>query len=328
MFEELTGKVLLIHHWDTDGICSAKLLLEKLKDKDITNITPTLGNYYLTEKELEKYTKYDFVIVADMNLPEENILRLSENAKVMIFDHHLGKEIKTVFHHNPVIKGEDPDKYPSASWIVNDYLGNDINLFALLGIVGDHEQKIKNNPEFSKKIDEFCKENNLSFDDLHKMAYLLDTNYKIGDKSSVEKAPHMLLNIEKADEILNNKTWNKNYENLENEMNKILNTPGEEINDIIFHKISTPYNIISTITRKIAWNSGKNTLVVNTGFFEDKDQIYMRSKKNAEPIIKKGKELGLKCGGKKEVLGAIVPKDKTNMFIEEIMLFLENKMEE
>ena len=50
----------------------------------------------------------------------------------------------------------------------------------------------------------------------------------------------------------------------------------------------------------------------------------MRSKKNVEPIINKGKELGFKCGGKKEVLGAIIPKDKTNMFIEEIMLFLEN----
>ena len=111
-------------------------------------------------------------------------------------------------------------------------------------------------------------------------------------------------------------------------MNKILEAPGEQINDLIFKKINTPYNIISTITRKVSWSTGKNTLVINTGFFDDKDQIYMRSKKNAEPIIKRGKELGFKCGGKKEVLGAVVPKDKTNMFIEEIMLFLENKIEE
>ena len=67
--------------------------------------------------------------------------------------------------------------------------------------------------------------------------------------------------------------------------------------------------------------------MLNTGFFDDKDQIYMRSKKDAAPIIKRGKELGLKCGGKKEVLGAIVPKEKTESFIEEIMNFL-NKMEE
>jgi len=328
MFEKLKGKGLLIHHWDTDGICSAKLLLEKLKDKNLDNVTPQLGNYFLTDEELEKYAKYDFIIVADMSLPEENILKLAENAEIIIFDHHLGKEIKQVFHHNPVIKGENPDKYPSASWIVNDYLKNPINLFAILGIIGDHEQKIKNNQEFNQIIQEFCQKNNLTFEELHKMAYLIDTNYKIGDKKAVEEAPHTLLKIQKPNEILNNKTWNQNQKNLDNEMNKILNSPGEEINDLIFKKIETQYNIISTITRKVAWNTGKNTLVINTGFFKDKDQIYMRSKKNAEPIIKKGKQLGFKCGGKKEVLGAIVPKNKTNMFIEEIMLFLNNKMEE
>jgi len=328
MFEELKGKGLLIHHWDTDGICSAMLLLEKLKDKDMANVTPILGNYFLTDEELKSYSKYDFVIIADMSLPEDNVLKLAENAKVMIFDHHLGKVIDQVFHHNPIIKGKNPDLYPSASWIVNDFLGNDTNIFALLGVIGDHEQKIKNNKIFNDKINEFCQENNLTFEDLHKMVYLIDTNYKIGDKNSVEKAPHALLGITNGEEILKNNTWNKNLENLDNEMNKILDAPAEKIDDLIFKKINTPYNIISTITRKVAWDTGKNTLVINTGFFDDKDQIYMRSKKNAEPMIKRGKELGFKCGGKKEVLGAIVPKDKTNMFIEEIILFLENKMEE
>ena len=40
MLEDLNGKGLLIHHWDTDGICSAKLLLEHLSGKDIVNKTP------------------------------------------------------------------------------------------------------------------------------------------------------------------------------------------------------------------------------------------------------------------------------------------------
>jgi len=323
MFDKLKGKGLLIHHWDTDGICSAKLILEKLKGKDIKNVTPTLGNYFLTEEELKKYTKYDFVIIADMSLPEENVLKLAENAEVMIFDHHLGKVIDQVFHHNPIIKGEDPDKYPSASWIVNDYLGNDINLFSLLGIIGDHEEKIKNNEEFNNKINDFCKKNNLTFEDLHKMVYLIDSNYKIGDKKAVEKAPYKLLEIKDIEDILKNKNWNENLNNLDKEMTKILNQKGEEIDGIILKKINTSYNIISTITRKISWDSGRNTLVVNTGYFDDKDQIYMRSKKNAEPMIKRGKNLGLKCGGKKEVLGAIVPKDMTDSFVNELLDYLK-----
>ena len=322
MLEELKGKGLLIHHWDADGICSARLLLERLSARDVVNKTPELGNYYLTKKELDQYSKYDFIIVADMSLPEDDILTLAKNAKIMIFDHHLGPEIKQVFHHNPVIKGENPEKYPSASWIVNDFLGNAVNLFSLLGVIGDHEQKIKNNQLFNKIINNFCEKNNLNFDDMLKMVYLLDSNYKLGDKEAVEKALHLLLGYSSANDILNNTEWNENLTKLNEEITKQLGKPVEEINGTILKKINTPYNIISTITRKVAWGSGKNTLVINTGFFEDMDQVYMRGKKDAKPMIKRGKDLGFKCGGKKEVLGAIVPKDKTDSFVEEIIEFL------
>lgn len=325
MLAELQGKGLLIHHWDTDGICSVRLLLKHLSDKDIVNKTPELGNYFLTENELNEYSVYDFVIVADMALPKDNILKLAKNAKVLIFDHHLGQEIKEVFHQNPVIKGENPDEYPSTSWIINRYLGNPENLFALLGVVGDHEQKIKNNQLIYTTITNFCNKNNLTFDDMLKMVYLMDSNYKIGDKKAVEKAPHLLLNYTSANEILENNQWNKNLTKLNEEITKQLEQASDEINGTILKKINTSYNIISTITRKVAWESGKNTLVINTGFFEDMDQVYVRSNKSAEPMIKRGKDLGFKCGGKKEVLGAIVPKDKTDSFVEEIIEFLTKK---
>ena len=323
MLRELKGKGLLIHHWDTDGICSARLLLEHLSDKKLDNKTPGIGNYYLTDDELDRYSKYDFIIIADMNFPEANILRLAENARVIIFDHHLGKVIEQVFHHNPVIKGENSDKHPSASWIINDFLGNKVNLFALLGIVGDYEQKIKNNKEFYKKITDFCNANNLNFDDILKMVYLLDSNYKLGDKTAVEEAPCLLIENGTPDFILKNQKWNENFNKLNQEMEKQLNMPENEIDGIILKKINTPYNIISTLTRKVAWDSGKNTVVINTGFFDNMNQIYVRSKKNAEPIIMRGKNLGFKCGGKKEVLGAIVPKDKTDSFVQEILDFLK-----
>ena len=323
ILENLQGKGLIIHHWDTDGICSARLLLKHLHDKNIDNKTPELGNYYLTKEEQKNYSNYDYIIIADMSFPEDNILKLAKKSKILIFDHHLGKEIKQVFHHNPIIKGENPDKHPSASWIINSFLNNPINIYAILGIIGDHEQKIKNNTFFFKKITDFCKENNLTFDDLLKMVYLLDTNYKIGDKKAVEEAPRKLLTINSPDDILNNKKWNENLEKLNKEIQKILDQPHEEIKDVIFKKINTPYNIISTITRRIAWETGKNTLVINTGFFPKEDQVYMRCKKNAEPMIQRGKQLGFKCGGKKEVLGAIVPKEKTDDFVVELIDFLK-----
>ena len=323
MLQELNGKGLLIHHWDTDGICSAQLLLKHLHNKTIDNTTPHLGNYYLTPEELTTYQHYDYIIIADMSLPEQNIRTLAQTAKIMIFDHHLGKPIPQIFHHNPIIKGQNPDHYPSASWIVNDYLKQPPNLYALLGIIGDHEQKIKQNTTINQLITTYCTQHNLTFNDLLQMVYLIDSNYKIGDKNAVEQAPHTLLTYTTPQQILTNTTWKNNTTKLQQEIQTILQQPHEEHNHTIIKKINTTYNIISTITRQIAWNTGKNTIVINEGFFPDKDQLYVRSKKNIEPMIQKGKNQGLKCGGKKEVLGAILPKQQTNQFLQEIITFIQ-----
>jgi hypothetical protein len=316
------GNGLLIHHWDADGICSAALLMKRLGGRITANKTPQLGNYFLTEGELDACSHYDFVVITDMNLPEEQIDQIAGESRVLIFDHHLGVENIKAFHHNPVIKGESPDLYPSASWVVNEYLENPVNLHALLGVVGDHEQKIQNNPKFRGIIEGFCETCGLSFDDLLKMVYLLDGCYKTGDKDGVEKAPHILLENESAAAILENGRWNNKYENIEKEIAMHLAAPADEVGDVQVKRIHTQCNIISAVTRKAAWGSGKPTVVINTGFFSDSDQLYLRGGKNAEPMIRRGKELGLKCGGKKEVLGAIVPKALTKSFLKEILDYL------
>jgi len=321
MLEELQGSGVLIHHWDTDGICAARLLLEKLT-KNVVNKTPVLGNYFLTEEELTEYSTYDFVIVVDLALPEENILRLAKHAKVLIFDHHLQQPIQGVFHHNPIAKEEDPQLYPSASWIVNEFLGNPVNVFALLGIVGDYEKRIQTNKAFYSKITDFCTREHFTFDELLMMVYLLDSSYKIGDRKAVEEAPHLLLEYTDARRILQNVRWKNNLLLLENEIAKFVNAPDEEKQGVLLKRIHTKFNIISTVTRKIAWNSGKDTVMVNTGFFKDYDQVYVRSSKDLQLLIQQGKMLGYRCGGKTEVLGAVLPKEKTESFVHEIFRFL------
>ncbi len=321
MLDDLVGNGLILHHWDTDGICSARLLLEHLSDKDLINRTPVLGNYYLTQRELEDYGNFDFIIIADMSLPRQDILTLAEKAKIGIFDHHLGEEIKEVFHYNPVITGEDPNRYPSASWIINTYLENEPNLFAFLGVVGDHEKRIHDNPVFSSLLTDFCKENELGFDDLLTMVQLLDSNYKIGDKKGVENAPQHLLVNGNPQDIFDNKKWQKNLTDLTAEVEKQLQDVPEEIHNIFLKRMHTPYNIISTVTRRIFWETGKTTVVINTGFFKECDQFYVRSNKPLEKLIEKGKMLGFKCGGKREVFGAIVPRNKTENFMAQVIEF-------
>lgn len=322
MFEELHGSGLLIHHWDTDGICSARLLMERLSSKTMVNTTPVLGNYFLTEEEFNAFSSYEFIILADMALPEDNIHRLAKHAKVLIFDHHLQQPIPGVFHYNPIGAGERPELHPSASWIVNEYLGNPVNIFAFLGIIGDHEQRIQTNNEFYPKITRFCQDQGYTFDELLQMVYLLDSNYKVGDRKAVEDAPHLLLQYEDARRILQNVRWKNNLQLLDSEISTYVASPGEERQGVLMKWMHTNYNIISTVTRKIFWTTGKDTIVVNTGFFKDNDQIYVRSRTNLQPLIQQGKNLGYRCGGKTEVLGAVVPKEKTASFIQEIFRFL------
>jgi hypothetical protein len=260
--------------------------------------------------------------VVDMALPEDNILRLAKHAKVMIFDHHLQQPIPEIFHNNPIGRGKDPQMYPSASWIVNEYIGNEVNLFSLLGIVGDHEKRIQTNKTFYNLITDFCSKEQVTFDDLLTMVYLVDSSYKVGDRKAVEETPHLLLQYVDGQRIMQNVRWQNNLRLLEKEIEKSIGEPIEEKEHILLKRIHTKYNIISTVTRKISWNTGKDTIVVNTGFFNDRDQIYVRSGKNLQPLINQGKMLGYRCGGKKEVLGAVVPKEKTEVFVQEILHYL------
>ena len=322
MFDELHGRGLIIHHWDADGICSARLLLEHMR-REVDNRTPRIGSYHLTEEELEESSTYDLVIVVDMALPEGEILRLAEDAEVVIFDHHLQPEIGAVAHHNPVIRGASPEEYPSASWVVNECLGNEVNLYALLGVVGDREDRIRENEVFWSIISDYCGENGLEFGEMLRMAHLLDSNYKLGDRGAVEEAPRLLLGCSGPEDILGNPEWNENLRILAEEIQRQLDAPSEEVRGVVVKRMDTGYNVISTITRRLAWEGGRDTVVVNTGLFEDADQVYARSRgRDMGPIIRRGRALGFRAGGKEDVLGAVVPKEKTEAFLKEIIDFL------
>lgn len=316
------GRTLLVHHWDTDGICSARLLLEELRGVSAENRTPRIGNYFLTEEELVDFSGYDTIIIADMALPVEDVLRLAEGSEVTIFDHHIQPPIESVNQHNPIAMGAKPDDYPSASWVVSEFLGREIDLYTLLGMVGDREHRIKENERFWPIISEFCLENGMVFDDMLRMVELLDSNYKTGDKRAVEMAPQ-LLESDGPSDILENKEWNRNVELLEEEMERLMNLPSEDISGVTVKRISTQYNIISALTRKIAWESSRSVIVVNGGFFEDSDQLYGRSPdRDMRALIERAVGLGFKAGGKKDVMGAIVPKEETEGLLKEVLEYL------
>jgi single-stranded DNA-specific DHH superfamily exonuclease len=323
MLEGLRGEVALVHHWDTDGICSAAMLLKELKNVNISNWTPILGAFYLTTEQIDYLGAFNNVIIVDMALPPMNVLALSKHASVTVIDHHFQSQIKTIHHFNPVASGASPEDYPSCTWVIREYLGQSVSLLTVLGLVGDLGSKINSSPEFLCIVEEYCTEYNTSYEELLRMVQLIDSNYNVGDRKGVHDAPWKLLEASPVD-ILNNKEWLRNKEKFDEKVEEILSEHPEEVEGVLFRKLDTSYNVISTITRRIEWGYGRNTVVVNTGFFIDRDQVYARSESlDMRPMVSRAKELGFNAGGKKDVMGAIIPKKSIDKFLREVISYLK-----
>ncbi|MCD6331211.1 MAG: single-stranded DNA-specific exonuclease, partial [Thermoplasmata archaeon] len=259
---------------------------------------------------------YEKIYIVDLALHENSLKRLAEIAKIKVFDHHLTKKLNGIEHINPIIEGSNEEDFPSASWVVGSYL-NQKNLLAFLGVVGDWEERIKNT-RFYSKLEKFMEENELSFEEMHDMVKLIDANYKAGDKKEVEKAPKLLANAENKKEfIISNKKWKENKKKVEEEIKKALEVEEEIIDGILVKRIRSKCNIISTIAREL-WKKNDYVIVINDGFFEKDSQVYVRGN-NVYHLIDLAKSKGYVAGGKKNVVGAIVPKEECEKFIEIIL---------
>jgi len=303
---------LILHHWDTDGICSAALLY----NEESKNMTPIIGNYFLTDDEIERISQFDEIYIADLALHEDSLKKLVEVARVKVFDHHLTKKIDGVEYINPIMNGKEEEEYPSASWIVGEFLEKE-NILSFLGAVGDWEERIKQT-KFYSKLQKFMKKEGISFKEMLEMVSLLDSNYKMGNKKEVEKAVSMLWKADDiANFILNNRKWRENKRKIEEEIIKAIDEEEIIIRGIRIKEIDCPYNIISTVARRL-WNGKEYVIVVNKGYFEKECQVYVRGE-NVAHLIKMAHQLGYIAGGKKNVMGAIVPKQECNEFIEKIL---------
>ncbi|MBU4201548.1 MAG: hypothetical protein L6243_01910 [Candidatus Altiarchaeales archaeon] len=312
------SKGLIVHHWDTDGICSAGMLLSELKGKEVDNISPGIGNYYLTKGEIEiiKDRGYEFIAIVDVCIPKENILKLknSVNSKIFIFDHHLQENIKEVEHMNPVSEGKSQESFPSTSWVLSQWVG--VNLLAILGAVGDKEGWIKENELIYPEIEKFMGAHSVDFKQLLRMVKLIDSSHKVMDKEGVESAVRFVTeNRNSPEKILGHQPWHQNSKRIRTEIDRQMSNEIIEDGNVLLLNILTPLNIISTITRKLAWkNPQKMVVVVNRGFFWNRNQIYVRGIK-AQRLIKIARERGYSAGGKRGVAGVVLPNTKTDDFL-------------
>ena len=283
-----------------------------------------MGTFYLLPEHIEMAQGYDHVVVCDMALPADNIRAIAEKTRVTVIDHHHQDPIEEIEHINPVAYGASGDEYPSNTWVIKEKLELPLSLKIILGYVGDREQKIKNNPPFWDRTREYLEEKGITFDDLLELVYRIDSSYKVGEREAVMQAPQQLRTYETMEEILANKEWAENLRKLEEKLEKVLSEPPDVVDGVQIKRLDTPYAIISQVTRKLAWGTGKDTVVVNTGFFSDQDQLYSRSNiVDMHRLIERAKKYGYNAGGKKDVIGAIIPKSDTERFLAETIEYIK-----
>ncbi|WP_087036131.1 DHH family phosphoesterase [Thermococcus litoralis] len=296
---------LIVHHWDTDGIASAALLIKALGLEEFDNLSPPIGEFRFDERIRKAIEKAERVYVLDLNLPQEveNI-----DKEIIFIDHHIQPRIKNprVKQINPALDGKEA---PSASFVVSEYFDM-WNAWSALGVVGDIGEKAFNMP----KVVELLDREGLTREEALRIVELIDSNYIAMDREGVEKAVKVLLE-NPVRELLNYEPWIKKAEAIKEAIQNALSN-AEVKEGIAFITFESPFNIISKVARKAVWELNyKGAIVVNRNF-HGKGQVYFRissemtEKINMGEIISKLKEKGFNAGGKREVLGCVCERNK------------------
>ncbi|WP_048064207.1 single-stranded-DNA-specific exonuclease RecJ [Archaeoglobus fulgidus] len=301
---------LIIHHWDTDGITSAALLIKALELDEFRNMSPPIGEFRFDDRIRKAIEHAERVYILDLNLPYD--VEGIEKETVFI-DHHIQPKIKNprVRQINPSLEGKES---PSASFVVSEYF--DVwNTWTALGAVGDVGEKAFKIP----KVVELLNKEGLAREEVLKVIELIDSNYIAMDRKGVEQAVKVVLENSEKD-LLTHKPWIKRAKAVGDAIQDALSNV--EVRDgIAYITFESPFNIISKVARKAVWELGYDGALAVNGNFHKKAQVYFRvspdiaEKVNMHKIISKLREKDFNAGGKKEVLGCVCERDR----VEEVL---------
>ena len=320
-------RVLIIHHWDTDGICSASLLKDVLSSATVVNRTPEIGRYRLSKTILSEASQnWDAIIVADIRLPDLDFEKLTNNSnrRIILFDHHIGGTPDGVFSVKETFLDATEADFPSTSWMVKESLQLPMSVRSILGIIGDKGHLELSDPLVEKDVRRFLSERRLDEETLQKVSDLLDSNARVGDESLVEKAVSQLSeNGENVQAILEDPIWTRNARDLDREIDRTMEAGNELHKGIAVKRFHSKFDIVSTVARRMARSGNYRAVVaLNSGFLDDRDQLYVRKGRgsiDSKAIIGMAHKHGFSAGGKEEVVGTVLPKDETQIFLREIL---------
>jgi len=150
-------KVVIIHHWDMDGISSSAIIskvMEHLRGRPADEVTiPHQRTYHLTEEDHKVLEDADKLIVLDFNLEAEELEELNKTTDVLVVDHHSFDEVPELPFVNP--REQNEDVYVPCSKlcldIASEYgLEDDLRWIAGLGVIQDFG--VASCPELFEKL--------------------------------------------------------------------------------------------------------------------------------------------------------------------------------
>lgn len=313
--EQHPQTVLLVHHWDTDGLASAALIQKYAHahqwQTHFTLMHPQINNYFLTETELQKISaeRYDAIVTVDLNFPLSTIEALEKfGVPVFVFDHHA----QTAHINRP---GLQNIAYPGCSMLVNDYLLQPLSLTAVLGMVGDQEMRITQYADFYPQVEQMMKEHRVTLKELIHITKLIDSCYVWHDFDGMKEAIQILhgdpLNIK------TNERFIENDKKLSQELAHVLRAPlTEERPHVLSLHIESAASIISETTRFLS-SEHPDDVIVTDQSYEEFGNIYVRRSScdiDLSYIAEEARKRGYTAGGKSEVTGVILPHADVALF--------------
>lgn len=146
-FIEESERPLVIYHIDSDGICSAVLMLKYLKFfEKSASLIPSSPQKMMQRSFYKGLPESDLIIIVDIPADEfeDKINEYLEGKKIIIFDHHkITKDMNSenIVHFHPTFFGIE--KYCPASKLIFDVLSKfderikEFDWIACIGIIGD-----------------------------------------------------------------------------------------------------------------------------------------------------------------------------------------------
>ena len=309
--------LVVVHHWDTDGVASALILREERGEEPLF-FPPSPGRYSLTAPEREELSSLSprEILLADMNLSQEEYLFLQRTAQgnFTAYDHHGGyRAPEGIRLINPLISGGDPGDALSTTAVLRRHFSRSEDLLYWLGVWGDTGFKTPDGSERSIALDRFLESEGRGRSEFLRLVTLLDLPYRTGRREMVLLLMERVRTIDLW-ELLKEELFVR----LEEEIEEALRSAEASLlHEGPFQAVffSGKPLISSQLCRTLyARDPDRLSLVVHDRG-EDL-QFYLRTQTGPFPeLIGKAKGMGFSAGGKGDVVGAVLKPEEVKSFI-------------